>query len=188
MEEEDEDTVTYLHGLTKINSDENITSSLFFEPPEQPKVDKKLFTKNKFYVDNKQFLELLIEYKKTGVFSEDLGEIFFAIVKHLAYSRQFINYSETWKNEMISDALYNIIRYARGYDLERKNPFAYFSTVTINAFIARIKKEKFSSFKESENRKYLYDSFLTEYKLHAGCDIDNTDDSIYLEKENVKED
>lgn len=138
--------------------------------------------KKKFYVDNVNFIRLLDEYKKTRVFSDELGELFYLIAKNLSYSRQFINYSESWKNEMISDALYNFCRYAGTFNSEKsQNPFAYFTTVAINAFIMRIKKEKFRNLQDSSVREELYSEFLNDYKLNTGIDIHNTEDSVYMD-------
>ena len=92
----------------------------------------------KKFVDNVKFLELLKEYQKTKIICEGLGKIFTEMAEHLAYSRQFINYSEHWKTEMKSDAIFNCCRYLGNFDtVERDNPFAYFTTVMINAFIGK---------------------------------------------------
>ena len=66
--------------------------------------------KSEHYVDNKQFLQAMIEYKKSCVLAESkneqkppvsnyIGECFLKIANHLSYRPNFINY--TYKEEMI---------------------------------------------------------------------------------------
>lgn len=148
-------------------------------------MDNPIRIDKKKYVTNEHLLKLLKEYKETKVISEELGESFFLIAHNLSYSRQFINYSESWKNEMISDALYNFCRYVGTFNVEKGvNPFAYFTQIAINAFIMRIKKEKFHNIKEEKIREELYDNFLHEYKLTTGQYIDKTEDAVFLKGDN----
>jgi DNA-directed RNA polymerase specialized sigma24 family protein len=62
------------------------------------------------------------------------------VSKKLAFHYRFINY--TWKDEMVSDAIENLILAMPNYNIEYENPHAYMSMVAFNAFIRRIKKEK----------------------------------------------
>ena len=70
--------------------------------------------KSEHYVDNKQFLQAMIEYKKSCVLAESknelkppvsnyIGECFLKIANHLSYRPNFINY--TYKEEMIYNML-----------------------------------------------------------------------------------
>ena len=123
--------------------------------------------KKKYFVNNEEFLILLDEYKETKVLSEELGKIFVDMSKNLLYSRQFINYSDDWKAEMQSDALFNLCRYAGTFDKTKSsNPFSYFTRTIINAFIMRIKKEKKGNFKEEVLRKQAYGEFLQREGLY----------------------
>ena len=104
------------------------------------------------YVDNKKFLEAIIERKEQikeaeGVgeskpqISNYLGECILKISNHLSYRPNFINY--TYKEEMISDGIENSLQYIDNFDPEKsKNPFAYFTQIIYYAFIRRIAKEK----------------------------------------------
>ena len=138
------------------------------------------------YVDNVEFLRLLKEYNDQPVpriISEELGEMFRLIVDNIAYSRQFINYTEDWKNEMKSDALFNFCRYLGTFDCNKSsNPFAYFTMIAMNAFKMRIKKEKFKNFKDSVIKEEIYNEFLTDFKIcgtdkNRGSDDYNEDDA-----------
>ena len=104
------------------------------------------------YVNNKQFLEAIIERKQHLREAEEsgdpkpqitnyLGECILKIANHLSYRPNFINY--TYKEEMISDGIENSLQYIDNFDPEKsKNPFAYFTQIIYYAFIRRIAKEK----------------------------------------------
>ena len=104
------------------------------------------------YVDNKKFLEAMIEYrdrcekaknrnrKKPDV-TNYIGECFLKIANHLSYRPNFINY--TFRDDMISDGIENCLQYMDNFNPEKsKNPFAYFTQIIYYAFIRRIQKEK----------------------------------------------
>ena len=104
------------------------------------------------YVDNKKFLEAMIDWNKEikeaeGVGKERppvsnyIGECFLKIATHLSYRPNFINY--TYREEMISDGIENCLQYATNFNPEKsKNPFAYFTQIIYYAFLRRIAKEK----------------------------------------------
>ena len=104
------------------------------------------------YVDNKKFLEAMIDWNKEikeaeGVGEERppvsnyIGECFLKIATHLSYRPNFINY--TYREEMISDGIENCLQYATNFDPEKsKNPFAYFTQIIYYSFLRRIAKEK----------------------------------------------
>ena len=102
------------------------------------------------YVNNKEFLAAITEYRQSRLAAEAageskprvtnyLGECFVKIANHLAYKANFVNY--TFRDEMILDGIENCITYIDNFDPEKsKNPFAYFTQITYYAFIRRIKK------------------------------------------------
>ena len=104
------------------------------------------------YVNNKQFLEAIVERKQLLREAEEsgdpkpqitnyLGECILKIANHLSYRPNFINY--TYRDEMISDGIENSLQYIDNFDPEKsKNPFAYFTQIIYFAFIRRITKEK----------------------------------------------
>ena len=103
------------------------------------------------YVDNKKFLEAMVEWRKTWPnelketikppVSNYVGECFLKIATHLSYRPNFINY--TYRDEMISDGIENCLQYAQNFNPEKsKNPFAYFTQIIYYAFLRRIQKEK----------------------------------------------
>ena len=104
------------------------------------------------YIDNKEFLKAMTEYRELRIEAEEsgderpqvtnyIGECFVKIANHLAYKSNFVNY--TFRDEMILDGIENCLTYMDNFDPEKSNnPFAYFTQITYYAFIRRIQKEK----------------------------------------------
>ena len=110
-------------------------------------------TKNKeFYVNNKEFLHALIEYrtkvrqaKESGsprpIVPNYIGDCFLKIATHLSYKPNFVNYM--FREDMICDGIENCLQYIDNFDPEKSsNPFAYFTQIIYYAFLRRIQKEK----------------------------------------------
>jgi len=110
-------------------------------------------TKNKeYYVNNKEFLAALIEYKTLVKKAEAdgtprpkvpnyIGECFLKIATHLSYKPNFVNYM--FREDMICDGIENCLQYIDNFNPEKsQNPFAYFTQIIWYAFLRRIQKEK----------------------------------------------
>ena len=107
---------------------------------------------SKHYVNNKEFLQAISEWKekvKEAEHSDEeqppvtdyIGQCFLKIAQHLSYRPNFINY--TFREEMISDGRENCFQYVNNFNPEKsKNPFSYFTQIIYYAFIRRIQKEK----------------------------------------------
>jgi len=78
--------------------------------------------KSEHYVDNKKFLQAMIEYKdkcdkaekrkrKAPPVTNYIGECFLKIANHLSYRPNFINY--TFRDDMISDGIENCLQYLK---------------------------------------------------------------------------
>ena len=108
--------------------------------------------KSEHYVNNKEFLAAMVEYKKSvnkakrtkinkPLVPDYIGECFLKIANHLSYRPNFINY--TFRDDMISDGIENCLQYLDNFNPEKSNnPFAYFTQIIYYAFIRRIQKEK----------------------------------------------
>lgn len=108
--------------------------------------------KKQHYLNNIDFLEALIAYRKKvavakergmpkPIVSNYIGECFLKIATHLSYRPNFINYM--YKDDMICDGIENCIQYIDNFDPEKSsNPFAYFTQIVYYAFLRRIAKEK----------------------------------------------
>ena len=101
--------------------------------------------KGAHYIDNKEFLKAITEYRERRLAAEAageekprvtnyLGECMVKIANHLAYKSNFVNY--TFRDEMILDGIENCITYIDNFDPEKsKNPFAYFTQITYLSLI-----------------------------------------------------
>ena len=108
--------------------------------------------KPEHYVNNKEFLAAMVEFRKTVNEAEKsgkaiprvpnyVGECFLKIANHLSYRPNFINY--TYRDDMISDGIENCLQYLHNFNPDKSNnPFAYFTQIIYYAFIRRIQKEK----------------------------------------------
>jgi hypothetical protein len=108
--------------------------------------------KTEHYVNNKDFLDALIEYREKVAIaaSKDLpkprisnyiGSCFLKIATHLSYKSNFVNYM--YREDMISDGIENCVQYIHNFDPEKsRNPFAYFTQISYFAFLRRIQREK----------------------------------------------
>lgn len=108
--------------------------------------------KKEHYLNNKEFLAALIDYKtkvnrakEKGMpkprVSNYIGECFLKIATHLSYRPNFINYM--YKEDMIGDGIENCIQYIDRFDHNKSsNPFAYFTQIVYFAYLRRIAKEK----------------------------------------------
>ena len=108
--------------------------------------------KKTHYVNNKDFLKVLVEYKEKCRLAKEndkpkppipnyIGECFLKIAEGYSHRPNFINY--TYREEMISDGIENCLMYFENFDPNKSsNPFAYFTQIIHYAFLRRIDKEK----------------------------------------------
>tara|TARA_Y100000004_G_C8777838_1_gene353617 strand:+ start:100 stop:699 length:600 start_codon:yes stop_codon:yes gene_type:complete len=108
------------------------------------------------YIDNEEFYQAMIEWKKVVKEAEEagegkppvtdyIGECFMKIAEHLSYRPNFINYP--FREEMVGDGIENCLMYCTNFDPEKsKNPFSYFTQIIYYAFLRRIQKEKKQTF------------------------------------------
>ena len=144
------------------------------------------------YVDNKKFLQAMIEWRESWPDEENIlpvtnyiGECFLKIATHLSYKPNFINY--TYREDMISDGIENCLQYVKNFNPEKsKNPFAYFTQIIYYAFLRRIAKEK----KQSHVRNKMierdaYDSFITMEGDDTYYSVEGIDTKLFLPEDDV---
>ena len=134
-------------------------------------------TKKEHYVDNKQFLEAMKDYKKLcrkakrekkekPPVNNYLGSCFLKIANHLSYRPNFINY--TFRDDMISDGIENCLQYLDNFNpAKSNNPFAYFTQIIYYAFVRRIQKEKKQV---TIKHKLIMDANYDDVSLQPGDD------------------
>ena len=143
-------------------------------------MDKK--SKGSHYVNNKEFLKAMIEWRERCAEAENIGEpqppvtnyigeCFLKIATHLSYRPNFINY--TYRDEMISDGIENCLQYVKNFNPEKsQNPFAYFTQIIYYAFLRRITKEK----KQTHVRNKIIENI--QYESWTTMDGDDTSYSV----------
>ena len=96
------------------------------------------------YVNNKEFHSFLVEYKASGSRKayNEIGKIFLLIAQRLLNRSCFINYSEDRKEEMIGNSVLRMCKNIDSFDLEKKDPFSYFTTVATNEIYQFINNQK----------------------------------------------
>jgi len=134
-------------------------------------------TKQKHYINNADFLQALIDYKKAQKTAKKnkappppipnyIGECFMKIAEGLSHKPNFINY--TYRDEMMSDGIENCLMYFDNFDPSKsKNPFAYFTQIIYYAFLRRIQKEKkqlYVKYKATEQMGILDEMELMEFE------------------------
>ena len=108
--------------------------------------------KSEHYVNNKEFLLALVDFRAECKAAEEkgdpkprinnyIGECFLKIATHLSYKPNFVNYM--FREDMICDGIENCVQYINNFDpAKSSNPFAYFTQIIYYAFLRRIQKEK----------------------------------------------
>ena len=134
-------------------------------------------TKKEHYVNNKEFLQAMIEYRKMvnkakrnkqpkPPVTDYIGSCFLKIANHLSYRPNFINY--TFRDDMISDGIENCLQYLDNFNPDKSNnPFAYFTQIIYYAFVRRIQKEKKQTVIK---QKMIADSNYDDMTLQPGDD------------------
>lgn len=146
--------------------------------------------KNPHYVNNKEFHDALIQYKTKVNSSKEkgspapripnyLGDCFLKIATHLSYRPNFVNYM--FREDMISDGVENCVQYINNFDIERTNPFAYFTQIVYYAFLRRIQKEK----KQMEIKQKIiersgFDQVFSADENFSSSDYNTIKDNIQL--------
>ena len=153
-------------------------------------------SKSKHYVNNKEFLQAISDWKELVKEAESageeqppvtnyIGECFLKIAQHLSYRPNFINY--TFREEMISDGIENCLQYIHNFNPEKStNPFAYFTQIIYYAFLRRIQKEKKQThIKNKMIEKQHYETFTTLDGDDTVYDVRGFDPDIMLPDEDV---
>lgn len=115
------------------------------------------------YINNtKLYEELKIYYEKKAGGSEPqisnyIGQCILDIANKMMTRPNFSGYTETWKEEMKSDAIRNCVIACKTFDPNKsKNAFGFFSRVAWNGFIHRIKLEKKQTAIKHKNYQRLH--------------------------------
>lgn len=138
--------------------------------------DKPQTAKDECYVNSKEFTEQLRIYYDNDNMTDELAINLRKIAEGLSYNWRFINYTTSWKEEMIGDAFVKMYAALQGkkFDLDRGfNPFSYFNRIAWNAFTNRIKKENKQHDGLQEYKQMVYEQAMCD---SDGCIYVKPDD------------
>jgi DNA-directed RNA polymerase specialized sigma subunit len=136
--------------------------------------------KKRNYVNNKDLLQALIDYRDACREAEEVGDTkpripdyigkcIFMMANRLATRPNFSGYS--YKEDMISDGIENCIQYIHNFNPDKsENPFAYFTQIIWYAFLRRIQKEK----------KQMYIKFKASQSVFTDLDVIDSDDHVMM--------
>lgn len=139
------------------------------------------------YVNNKELQAAFVIYwekKKLTLaaglphppLSDTIGKAILDIAYRRTYSKNFIGYTQSWKEEMVDDAIETCVKYAHNYNPEKyNNPFAYITQLVTNAIIQRIKIEKMHTY-------IKYKSFDVSGGFSAIADEQSDIDGIHIDE------
>lgn len=145
------------------------------------KVNKEVI--KQYYVKPSEFSKQIQEYYDTDKMTDELAVNVLKIAENLSYNWRFINYTKSWKEEMIGDAvikMYSALdgkKYKPGFGF---SPFSYFNQIAWNAFTNRIKKENKQHEGLQEYKQMMYEQHLMEsegdiYVKQTNFDDDDCD-------------
>ena len=120
------------------------------------------------YVDSKALYIVMCDWKAKmeenpdEPMPESMGKAIMDIAYGLGGRWNFARYTDTWKENMISDAIEVCVKNVKGFDtVKYNNPHAYITMICFRAFQNRIKKEK-----RDTAGKY---KFFVEHVYDADC-------------------
>jgi len=107
------------------------------------------------YIDKLEFHNLLKAYKnvKSRKSYDEIGKRFLLIAQNYINKPRYINYTDAWKDDLVSEAVYDMVRYVHNYDVDRMDsmyketgkipdPFSYFSQYCENG-MTRYLRERY---------------------------------------------
>ena len=145
-----------------------------------------------YYVNNKELFgayktwyediaKCVAEEKEEPPIPNFIVDAMIKICTRLSYKTNFINYS--FRDDLISDALYDCIRFAKKFNsLKSENPFAYITTIAFSAFLRRIDLEKTQSYIKA---KIISETPIYEFfESLDGDDVDLQENFVEYMNEN----
>jgi len=140
------------------------------------------------YVNNPDFLEALIIYKKQCNAADAakverpripkyIGECIFMIANRISTRKNFSGYA--FREDMVMDGVETCFRYIDRFKPEKyNNPFGFFSIVIWRAFLQRIAKEKRQLYLKYKNSQLIHvngGSYYNDVSSDAGINGSGVD-------------
>ena len=151
--------------------------------------------RSEHYVNNKEFLAAIIDYKDEILIAEKrglpkpvipryIGECFLKIATHLSFKPNFVNYM--FKDDMVCDGIENCVQYINNFNPDKsRNPFAYFTQIIHYAFLRRIQKEKRQlDIKQKIIEKSGYDEVFVADEKDKSSEYNSIKDAVHHRSNN----
>jgi DNA-directed RNA polymerase specialized sigma24 family protein len=119
--------------------------------------------KKVFYVNPKQFRIDMTKYYEDDKMTDELAINLVKIAEGLSYNWRFINYTKSWRDEMVGDAIVKMYAAleSKKFRIDSEfSPFAYFNQIAWHAFCNRIKKEKKQHDGLEEYKQMMYEDAM----------------------------
>ena len=117
------------------------------------------------YANSKLFRDQLALYYESDIMTNDLAINIVNIAEGLSYNWRFLNYTKSWKEDMVGDAIvkmYAALESKKFRLASEFNPFSYFNQIAWNAFSNRIKKEKNQHDGLQEYKQMMYEDGMQD--------------------------
>lgn len=130
----------------------------------------------KYYLTNADLLPAVLEAKEKGRITDRLGRMLLLLTDRYSRKANFNGYS--YREDMVSAAIINLVQNALKFDPEKsQNPFAFYTTAIKNSFLQYMLEEK--------KQRYIRDQLLCDEGQEASYSFNdsyqNSDDSNYIE-------
>jgi DNA-directed RNA polymerase specialized sigma subunit len=117
------------------------------------------------YINNIDFYDLICKFHEEEIVSDDLWITFWKLAENYAHLKCFRGYS--YIDDMKMEAMLRCVKYIRSFDhINKKNPFAYFTTVVHNSFIQFLNKEKNQQNKKWKELRVVYEQYILEHNIN----------------------
>ncbi len=117
--------------------------------------------KAKYYLTNADLLPAVLEAKEKGRMTDKLAKMLMLLTDRYSRKSNFCGYS--FREDMVSAALINLVKNALQFNPEKSsNPFAFYTTAIKNSFLQYMLEEK--------KHRYIRDQLLFD----AGHDASHT--------------
>ena len=151
-----------------------------------PTTDRaKKSAKKKEYCSKADMMVELRIFKKDGVITEKLGQMFTDIATKYAHRLKFSGYTEI--QDFVHSAIHRMVEQIDKFDPEhpKANPFGYFTTIAHRKFLTEIKK--FNSYLQT--KKVLSDNFMENLQIKFNLPTQqNQDEEEFLDNDKLSDD
>ena len=127
--------------------------------------DAEKRAKRKYYLTNADLLPEVIKSKNLGKMTERLAAMLMMLVNKYSLRPNFVGYS--YRNDMCSTAIVNLVQNALKFDPEKSsNPFAFYTTAIHRSFLQYMEYEK--------KHRYIRDSLLVDQGFDPSFNFDES--------------